>query len=233
MKQLIFILALFPTVLLGQVATFSADTFGFNEYKNSRPDIYNRILEAEWKINGNTLHYGSIPIVVETDGRIDTIFYKQHSNAKWDTLMCNITQPAKYSFHYNECCGGFQVFDEANQRIMGSVIFFINGSNNQKQYLGTLGEVGVLVHSTLNDILKPGCRSALSPNIYPVALRVVEICADTVDCKESTCLYEKGALKYEFGYKTISTVLDCWYLPLSSQPLKIMYDPRTGTVKME
>lgn len=97
-------------MLFGQVATFWADTSGIIPTKE-----YNYITEAEWKINGQTLRYGLSPIAVPTDNVVDTIFYKQFENSKWDTLICNITEPANYIFQYNMCCGGFDVYNAENR----------------------------------------------------------------------------------------------------------------------
>jgi hypothetical protein len=66
-----------PSVLFGQTATFLADTTLFYTVKDSRKDIYDKIMEAEWEINGQTLHYGSKPIAIATDHMLDTILYKQ------------------------------------------------------------------------------------------------------------------------------------------------------------
>jgi hypothetical protein len=217
------------------MATFSADTTRFFKEKNSRTDIYDKIMEAEWKINGETLHYGSKPISVKTDNIIDTIFFRQFKNSKWDTVICNINKPMHYIFHYNTCCGGFNISDDTDKFIIGSVNFIIKNTDNKIQFLGTLGEAGIIVTSKLIDTLEPGCRSAMSPNVYQLTFREIEICKDTVDCNEGTCLYEKGneELNYEFGYKTTSLKLDCLFLPLSNEPIRVTYDTKIGKVEIE
>ena len=224
-----------PSLLFGQTASFSADTIRFYNEKNSRTAIYDKIMEAEWKINGQTLHYGSKPISVITDNIIDTFFFRQFKNSKWDTLICNINKHTHYTFQYNECCGGFNISDETAKFIIGSVNFKIKNIDTKKLFLGTLGEAGIIVTSEFNDTLKPGCRSALSPNVYQLTFREIEICKDTVDCNEGTCLYEKGKeeLNYEYYYKTISLKLDCLFLPLSNKPISVMYDPNSGKLEIE
>jgi hypothetical protein len=231
LRNILFIFTLLPTALFGQTATFSADTV-----KDIRTNMfYDRMIEAEWKIKGQALHYGSKPIAVKTDNIIDTILFREDKNSKWDTLICNIVKPRNYKFWYNPCCGKFNVSDGTKESIIGAVIFNLNGLDKERQYLGTLGETGILLKATLNDTLKPGCRSAMSPNIYWLTLREIKICKDTIDCNEGTCLYEKGKedLNYKFGYKTISVKLDCLFLPLSNQPIKVNYNLRTEKVKIE
>ena len=232
-RNIIFILIIFPTVLFGQTATFSADTTRF--FSEIKKDIFDKIMEAEWRINGQTLHYGSKPITVKTDNILDTILYRQRNNSKVDTILCNINKAGNFKFYYNVCCGGFNIADETGKFIIGSVIFSIQGQNNKQKYLGTLGETGILVHSASKDTLETGCRSAMSPNIYQITFSQIEICTEKVNCKEGTCLYEKDKeeLNYEFGYKTISKKIDCLFLPLSNQPIEVIYDPKTDRIRIE
>lgn len=234
MRNLIFILTILPNVLFGQTATFSADTTRFYKERNSRKDIYDKIMEAEWKIQGQILHYGSKPVTIKTDNVIDTIFYKHRSNSETDTIICNINKTGNFIFIYNECCGAFNVADKSGKFFEGSVIFKIKGQD-KRPYLGTLGETGILVNTKGKDTLRSGCRSAMSPNVYELTLGEIEICKDTVDCTQVTCLYEKGQqeLNYEFGYNTISEKLRCLFLPLSNQPILVIYDPLTNKIRIE
>ena len=226
-------MTIIPTVLFGQLATFSADTTRFS--RETRKDIYYKIIEAEWKINGQRLHFGSKPITIKTDNILDTILYRQSNNSKVDTIVCNINKTGNFKFYYNECCGGFNIADETGKFIIGSVIFSIKGQDNKITYLGTIGEAGILVSFTTKDTLKTGCRSAMSPNVYQLTFCQIEVCNDTINCKERTCLFEMGKeeLNYEFGYKTISRKIDCLFLPLSNHPIKITYDPLTDRILIE
>ncbi len=192
-------------------------------------------MEAEWKINGQTLHYGSKPITIKTDNILDTILYKQRNNSKVDTIVCNINKAGNFKFYYNDCCGGFNIANETGKFIIGSIIFSIKGQDNKKLYLGTLGETGILVNAATIDTLKIGCRSAMSPNLYQITFSQIEVCNDTINCTQGTCLFEKSKkeLNYEFGYKTISRKIDCLFLPLSNQPIKVTYDPRTDRAWIE
>lgn len=235
LRSVIFIVVIMPTFLFGQSATFSADTMRFFRDKFNRRDIYDKIMESEWKIDGRTLRYGSAPIVVKTDNRIDTILFRQFKTSKWDTLICNISEAKNYKFQYNECCGAFNVSDETNKFIIGSVNFKLKGKTKNRYYLGTLGETGIRVTSQHNDTLKPGCRSAMSPNVYWLTFGEIEPCKDSLHCYEVTCLYEKGKdeLNYEYGYKTMSCKLKILYLPLSIKPITVIYDPKSDSVKIQ
>lgn len=235
MRSILLVTVILPFFSFGQSATFSADTIRFFKDKFNRKDIYDKIMEAEWKIAGQTLRYGSLPIVVKTDNRIDTILFRQFKTTKWDTLICNISEAKNYKFQYNECCGAFNVSDETDKFIIGSVNFKLKGKTKNRYYLGTLGETGIRVTSKLLDTLKPGCRSAMSPNVYWLTFGEIEPCKDSHNCNEGTCLYEEGKseLNYEYGYKTISYKLKCLYLPLSIKPIKVIYDPKSDSVKIE
>jgi hypothetical protein len=95
-------------------------------------------MEAEWRINGQTLHYGSKPIIIKTDNMLDTILFKQYSNSNIDTIICNITKAGNFKFYYNECCGGFNIADETGKFIIGSIVFSIQGQDNKKNIWGHL-----------------------------------------------------------------------------------------------
>lgn len=217
-------MTILPTVLRGQVATFWADTIRIDD---------NRVLEAEWKINGQTLLYGSKPIKVKTDNIIDTILFKQFNNSRWDTLICNISKPLNYTFQYNVCCGGFDVY-ENNTRLSGSVIFLIKNPDMNRKYLGQLDAAGILISEQKSDTLRPICSSPMLPNIYSLSLRTIETCIDTTDCDEEICLLEKGMeTNFGFGFKTISIIFNYLYLPLSNEPIKAIYDSKTGRIEFE
>ncbi len=191
-------------------------------------------MEAEWIINGQTLHYGSNPVSVETDSILDTIFYKQTGNSRTDTIICNINKPGTYTFIYNECCGAFNIADNSGRFTIGSVIFKLKEPDT-RSFLGTMGETGLLVYATTQDTLRTACRSAMSPNIYELTFSEIAICKDTVACNQGTCLYEKGQLElnYAFTYKTISTKLNCLFLALSDLPITVIYDPKTDEITIE
>ena len=140
-----------------------------------------------------------------------------------------------YRFVYNACCDVFYVFMDTRGYIVGNVKFALTQNPEKKTYLGELGETGILVKSSSNDTLKPLCRSPMSPNIYPIKFSEIKICKDTTGCREGTCLFVKdGAeLNYDFGFKTISCKADFLYMPLSRDPLLVIYDPKTGSIVLK
>lgn len=235
MRDIIFILTIFPSIIFGQAATFSADTTRFYEEKRSSKDICDKIMEAEWRINGQTLYYGSQPVTIKTDNVLDTIMFRQRKNSQWDTIICNINRTGNFRFYYNMCCGAFDIADETGNFIVGSVIFRLHGKDNEKIYLGTLGETGLLVKPTSRDTLQAGCRSVMSPNMYQLTFSEIEICKDTLNCNQVTCLYVKGQqeLNYEFRYRIITLKLNCLFLPLSNEPIRVTYDLHTDKVRVE
>lgn len=235
MKHLLFVALQFSTVAFGQTsyATFSADTTRIH-HERSRMTVFEKIMESEWQINGQTLTYGSTPIRVETDNQVDTIFFRQDKNARWDTLICSISRPTNYTFYYNECCGGFNTADETGTYLVGSVQFENRNPKKGKHYLGTLGEAGVIIDK--NSVhLKPTCRSAMSPNCYEVTLREIEPCSTTDSCNEEICLVEPNSENpnYGFGYATQSTLFRFLFLPLSNDPIHVSYNTKSGTVQIK
>jgi len=187
----------------------------------------------EWKINGQVLHFGSKPIVVNADpNSIDTLFYRRNSKTKWDTIICNIKEPLTYKFIYNNCCNGFNVLGANGKSIEGKVNFRLIGKQSNKTFLGTLGEAGVLINVNATDTLFPGCRSAMSPNIYSLSFKEVQTCNDSLLCKEQICLFEKDKedLNYSFNFRTISSKVEILFMPLSSDPIQIFYNVKSDNV---
>jgi hypothetical protein len=222
-------------MMFGQSANFFADTTLAWRDAGQNQKEKELLMEMEWRINGQTLHFGSKPIEIKINqNKTDTLFYKQNNKAQWDTIICKINEPKTYKFIYNTCCGGFDIADERG-RIFGQVNFKIEGQANKRVYLGTLGEVGLIVKTTTTDTLRPGCRSAMSPNIYQLKFSEIEICKDTSSCFEGTCLYEKGKneLNYDFGYRTISKKINFLFMPLSRKPIQIIYNSKTDKIKIE
>ncbi len=231
LKKLLYLLILIPFTGFGQTATFYVDTLAT---QNREGLTHGHLAEMEWKINGKYINYksGSVEVAVN-QGKPDTLFYKQRSDAAWDTILCTISEAKAYKFMYNHCCGGFDVADNKGKYIQGRVHFSVKGKPDPKIYLGTLGEVGIIVADDKSDVLTPECRSAMAPNIYQVTFSEIEICKDTTGCdQEIICLYEKEKTEfdYDFGYKTVSNKLSILFMPLSEESLYIVYDPQTNEI---
>ncbi|HOX83463.1 MAG TPA: hypothetical protein PLJ60_14380 [Chryseolinea sp.] len=216
-------------------ARFFADTTNLWQYVGQNKSHLNEVLEMEWRMSGQVLHFGSEPMVINPDPeKIDTLFYKQNKNAKWDTLICNIKEPLMYKFIYNACCGGFNVLDENDKPIEGKVNFKFIGKQNHKSFLGTLGESGILVKANVVNTLSPGCRSAMAPNIYSLGFKEIRVCTSTLNCIEEICLYEEGKkdLNYEFRYQAISDKLEIHFIPMSNEPIEVTYNARFDTLSI-
>lgn len=230
--NLLIILIILPTILWGQSATFYADTTDLRMYTGYNKDLLKRVMEMEWRIGGHVLRFGSKPIKIKPDpNKIDTLFYKQNKNARWDTIICNIKEPLTYKFVYNTCCDGFNIAGTDNKFFNGKINFRLTGQTN-KMFLGTLGEAGVLVTMKTTDTLLPGFRSAMSPNIYWVSFQEIKACGDPSVCKEDICLSEKGKkeLNCEFKYRIISSKMKILFMPLSNDPLQVTYSTTTDKI---
>lgn len=219
-----FILFLLPILCHSQTATFYADSTDLYHMTGMRKEIHERITQAEWKIKGKTLRYGSKPVKVTVDNKIDTIFFRQNNNAKWDTLICNINKPETFKFLYNTCCGGFNV-QKSSRNIWGKVKFSLIGQNKNDTYIGILDDAAVIL-SGLDTELAPYCRSAMHPNIYRVAIQKIEICQESDGCSEK-CINNKGDI---ISFLPVSEKVRFLYLPLSEEPFVIKYDLSTSKV---
>jgi hypothetical protein len=235
MTKLVIIFILFPTILWAQSATFYADTMQVWQYAGRRSDtkLIDHIYEMEWRINGQVLRFGSKPVSVPADAdKIDTLFYKQHSKAEWDTIIFNVKKPLSYKFVYNVCCDGFNIQgDGVDPFISGQADFRVTGKQKDKIFVGTLGEVARIIKPGKN-LLSPQCRSAMSPNIYWLSLQEIKICTDTV-CQNELCLFQEGQEEEtheEIKFNTVSKKAEFLYMPLNSEPIQILYDATSKKV---
>lgn len=211
----------------GNLAIFQLDTLRLSAITRDNPKYFKEISEMKWVINQQTLQFGYPPVqVIPNKNKLDTILFQKDANAKWDTLICNISKAQIYNFQYNECCGAFNVIDATNNRfIKGSLSLKLTRKAKHKQYIGTLGEAGMSIQNTIPDTLKPACRSAMSPNIYWVSLKEIVECKNTQKCDISMCFYNGKEEVYDFEYSTKKEITEFLYLPLSNEPLSISYNP--------
>ena len=237
MRLLISILTIILTsnnLLSQEYAEFSTDTTRFRTwYAKDDGQLPERISEQEWFVNGQKMFYGSGKIRVEVNpNKLDTILFHGYRRNSLDTIICNITEPKKYKFFYNPCCGRINIQDEASKIFISGKVLFRLKNPDSKTYLGTLGETGKIVTYKDNDTLGVDCRSAMSPNVYRITFKQIDVCKDSTDCNEGTCLqeYNIDEPNWDFGFNTISKKLDFIYMPLKSEPVEIIYDPKTDQI---
>lgn len=241
MKNILLILFLTFVAQLSytqQFAEFSTDTTRFNQWlSKDNGKLPERISEQEWFINGQRMSYGSGVIKVLVDGnKLDTLLYKGYRRNQFDTIICNISEPKKYTFFYNDCCGAFNIQEDSSNRfIQGEIVYKLKTKKHSSKYLGTLGEIGILINSKSDDTLTVGCRSAMSPNIYNISLQKIKIYKDSTKNTEMICLQEKNSdlPLWDFTYKRIDQKLNFLFMPLKSEPLIIIYDENTDTLEIK
>jgi hypothetical protein len=208
--------------LFAQQAIFTA--------KPKEIDNHQDIAQMQWSINGQLLTFGSDTVKITPNEKVlDTILFKRNEKSLWDTIICDIAQPRHYNFVYNECCGGFNVADGKTHSFIKGEVIFEKTEQTQDVYLGLLGETGVLLHRGNNTVL-PMCRSAMSPNIFLIQLKEIEICADTAGCvgpdSDLQCYTtDGGQTTYDLYYRTKKTITRFLYMPLNEEPLKVIYNP--------
>jgi hypothetical protein len=210
-----------------QNATFEADTSGFTFYKSqgdSTIPIY--VSQMSWKINGQDMYFGSEKVQIPINGEtLDTILFKQGPNRRIDTIVFNASEPGNYSLIFNDCCGGFNINPKGSRNYLkGNLILDLINADSSAQYFATLGETGMTINPYKNDTLIVGCRSAMSPNIYPIALYKYSPCKDSI-CDLSVCVLESNIEpNYEFGITILETYFAFLWMPLKNEPTVITYD---------
>lgn len=236
-KRLIALFSLLAAALgaqTGGVATFYADTMQLSRsFYQNRGEEYNEVLQTLWRIKGETLFYGRLPleIPVDTIGP-DTIFYQQGGRKKWDTLICCISKPGKYKFVYNDCCNSFYLQDEKGI-VNAPVLFNLHGHFKGRTFIGLLDEAGSRFTRAAQHTFVSS-RGPMVPNVYSLLVREAVICNDTTLCKERIEeLIDPATNDYEVrSYRTVSTQLDCHFLPLARDTIRVTYDVSTKTLKI-
>jgi len=221
-----------------EFAEFSTDTTSIHQWSTrDNGKLTKQISDQEWLIDGQRMKYGTGTIKVKAKpNRLDTILFRGYRSEKFDTIICDIQAGEKYTFYFNPCCGSFKVRTESSKKfIQGVVSYKLKSKDQSKTYLGTLGEAGILVNTKNSDPLTTHCRSAMSSNIFKISFSQIEPCKDSLDCGESTCLQVIGKeeSKSSYGYKVVSRIMESYYMPLKSDPLVVLYDPKKNQITIE
>jgi len=228
----LILLLLFPALAYSQSASFYADTSMLWDYAGQSREYYDLAMDWEWIIKGKSLRWGSPPVEVSPAGSgVDTIFFRLHERAEWDTLICRIKSGSSNTFVYNACCTYFDVIDHTGKRTEGKVSFKLEGLiPKSKKYLGTIDGNGVLLTSTAQ-IISPMYRSPMFPNSYNVAIREITKCAGK-DCEEAVIQRPNGSIDLSYHYQIVDKILSFHYLPLSEDPILVTYDIESGVVNV-
>jgi len=234
-KFLILFYVLFSALLTCQTAEFRADIKSLKKSTGNNERVYNEAMQMKWIINGKKLYFGSEPIrVIPNKRTIDTILFRHKSNSKYDTIICNIEEACKFSFEYNPCCGSFYLRKENKSKLSREVKFVISNKDENDLYLGTLGETGILLNkNNVENHINEICRSAMSPNVYPISIcKIRKGCNLLNNCEELLCEIQNGEAKNGFEYEVIETQLEFLYLPLSEKTLEVLFDQKTKNVEL-
>jgi hypothetical protein len=188
-----------------------------------------------WRIQGHDLHFGDDTLDIVVDAVIDTIYYQRRNGERWDTLICCISKPGIYVFAYNDCCGAFDVVDPIKHRkIQGQVQYRLSGERNispqlgkGRNFLGTIGDAGMVIDPRHPKSIFPDCRSAVIPNVYEMRLLEIARC-NSDSCEATICQFETGTdtLNDDFQFEIVREWMHFYYLPLRPEPLEIIYDVR-------
>jgi len=229
LKNLIIILVFFPAFASGQSATFYADSSRLRNYVGNTSSAVEHAMQMEWRIKDQTLHWGGSILVAPSQSGLDTICFRLRETAIWDTLICKMQANSTIRFVYNSCCDYFDVFDETGDRMEGKVSFDLKGSiPKSKKYLGTIDGNGVLLTSTAQ-IVSPMYRSPMFPNSYNIAIQEIIKCTGK-DCEEAVIQRPDGSIDLSYHYRIVDRILSFHYLPVSEDPIEVLYDIESGKV---
>jgi len=225
-----------------QKAEFTAN---LNELKKlfHNKEVPKEVLEMEWLINRKKLTFSNEKIeIIPNPQTVDTILFKKNHKSDYDTILCNISKAEKYNFVYNTCCQYFnvkQVSKEKRNRKNAVVTFSISKSNENKDYIGIMGEAGIIIRKEKVEYsLFHTCSSAMTSNVYHLTLNEVSECKgnDNENCRDLMCVFENNDIqipKANTSFKITKKVFDFLYLDLNKNTLRIKYNFETTELKME
>ena len=236
----ILFLLLFSEQLNAQeFAEFTTDTSRINGHMRER------ISKELWYINGQEMHYDgkTIKIKVNPD-KFDTIIYFRQNQKIFDTVLCNVASPNKYTIIYNECCSFFNIRSKTT-RTNNSVIFRLKNKDEKNIYLGSTGMTGILANDTNTQAIFDFCASAMTSSRTIVSLYQVEPCdldldQDIEDCDIDICIWPENGIEAIYvdeetygNYKRIQQKMGIAWIGLNSDPLIVVYDPVTNKITYE
>ncbi len=215
-----------------QTARFYADSMRLGRDVGSKSHL-EHVLEMEWIINGQHMHWGSDTVHVKPDAnKLDTVFFKASKNSKWDTIICNISKPEVYTFMYNSCCGNFYLRNERMKGFPEVRVDFRVAGKLKTPFLGVIDESGVELKSDTVKTMKAQCRSAMASNICHVELREFSYTSDTAGSYMLMCLDIGGGREpvYDYYYRTKKTYTSFLYMPLDETPLELLFQTKSRRV---
>lgn len=230
--KIILLLLLFPLFATAQTARFYADSMRLGMDAGSKSHLA-QVLEMEWIINGQHMHWGSDTVHVIPDAnKLDTVFFKASKNAKWDTIICNISKPEVYTFMYNPCCGNFYLRNERMKGFPEVRVNFRVAGKLKTPFLGLIDQSGKELKSDTVKTMKAQCRSAMASNICHVELRDFSYTQDSANSHMLMCLDIGGGREpvYDYYYKSKKTYTSFLYMPLDETPLELLLQTKSGRI---
>jgi hypothetical protein len=192
--------------------------------KTTYPDY---IIQQYWIIANDTIRFYEFPITYQSGSSLmDTIYYRGYRQKETDTILFSNLELRSFNFHYNECCGGFNVMSSLNNKFnRASFTIELVNACPDKKYIAILGESGLFLLNKGDTIISQ-CRSAMSSNVIPFKIIEYETCIDSIGQINETCLINtnKEISLYDFCYKINYIHLDMLFIPLKPEPYHFKYD---------
>lgn len=218
-----------------QVAVFCVDVNSPINFESSGEDVNGDLKQMEWLVNGKSVNYSSGKVEVPFRADVmDTILFRQHLQAKWDTILCNIKHPRVYQFQYNHCCNAFDIADSNGRIVDTRITFEVIGNQSNRQYLGTFGDGAVLCEPNKINTLELLCWSPMTPNIHWVSFKEIEPCTEQ-DCEQNACLFTYSATEpdFGFGYFNKRQWTEFLFMPLDQEALHVIFDESLGEIRLK
>lgn len=233
LKRIIFIFISInlSTEIFSQQAKFYCDL----TFEEESSPLQKQLREMIWSINGKDMRWNADTLAIEIDTIPDTLVFQSSARANKEIIICSINKAGYYKFVPNPCCGGFYLYNVQEGKFAEAKIQFKIKNGEKLLFAGKIDESGVIVKNGTAQ-MTPICRSAMASNICTVSLEEIKIYKDS--SKNDAGFYcllgnDPQNPAMDVPYKKLKQIFSFLYMPMSSEPISIVYDAKTKKWKME
>lgn len=207
----------------GQNTSFNVVVFDWLDEVDSL-----NLSSMEWEIDGQNLRLGGKPVILKPLNSVDTVFYWRDAASSVDTFICKSISSANYTFSYNTCCGGFDVYTtnvkKELHRNYGKINLSLINADSAKRYIFSVGESVKEIEGDDSVLVEPS-QSPMQTNLYSISLEDSSVprSFNELNLGDEVMVFESPA-SYLFKFN---------YMPLSEEILFITFDCRTGELKIK
>lgn len=156
------------------------------------------VQQYRWRLQGKEMAWGGTLTAAPSKGKFDTLFFDEGKGRGWDTILCLIPTGGNFQFVYNECCGGFYVKSEAENRFPQFEVEFVReGPKPKERHIGEFGSAGYTLGDAKRVLASNSCNSVLQSNITWVGVQQVPAVTRSIPEDSWICLFDEKGNEYQ------------------------------------